>query len=211
MGDRCWMEVTVPREDQHDKVEALELFEQEHQGTFSAGEVNYGGDKELRALVAAGIEFYGYHGAGDNYPEEVFASDPSEEHGWVAAQGDGEEPRVRIRADGFDQGDLDTAKRYLDRLAHLKSLESDTGGDGSRDPGYDQDDPRGDRDEDEEAEGEIKEKLTISYGSTVVHHTYAANDEPGPIERLQGPGPHLVMSGDFLEWLNKGKGGPDGA
>lgn len=81
MSDRCYVSITFAARD----AEAVEneMGPSEPDVTSDGGifhdvgfaGVNYGGDGELRNLTAAGVPFYGRHGAGDEYGACAVAGD----------------------------------------------------------------------------------------------------------------------------------------
>lgn len=77
MGDRCYVEVTLRKED---KDGFIAIFgDPEDEGdtgefvvTLGFPEVNYGGGSELEEAREAGIQFYGWHSAGSSYDAAKF-------------------------------------------------------------------------------------------------------------------------------------------
>ena len=93
MGDRCDMEITicsVPK----DKMEEFKRYFEGHfhcldchhsesvagAREYSIEGINYGGYDQLRHLASLGVEFYGWHGAGCEYPAFMFATMDLEVH-----------------------------------------------------------------------------------------------------------------------------------
>ena len=79
MGDRCYLSVTV-RKDELTKFQELlphtpsEEEEEELTVTLTYEDANYGYGDELTQAAAAGCEFYGYHGSGSSYDAAEFHS-----------------------------------------------------------------------------------------------------------------------------------------
>jgi hypothetical protein len=80
MGDRCWVEVTV-RKDNAERF--LEIVRYDPESTLEGElavemtfqEVNYGMGQELDRAASEGLEFYGQHTAGDSYGCSEFYTD----------------------------------------------------------------------------------------------------------------------------------------
>ena len=85
MGDRCYMWVTVSK-DQHSKfIEHLayrpsDVSETDHVVEMTFEEANYGYGDELRQAAEAGCEFYGYHGTGSSYDAADFHTHDGDVH-----------------------------------------------------------------------------------------------------------------------------------
>ncbi len=79
MGDRCYLEVTVHREDVAKFCAATRgafgIDEFSEDGLAEVGEANYGLNVELEAAAAAGARFYGWHSDGAGYSGLEFCSE----------------------------------------------------------------------------------------------------------------------------------------
>lgn len=79
MGDRCYMYMTVRRDQTKDAkwVEGLESWGMGLQdgGEIQDDQADCGCFEERQALSLRGLVFHGYHTEGDNYPAAYFCSD----------------------------------------------------------------------------------------------------------------------------------------
>lgn len=97
MGDRCYLEVCMRRED-YEKFMAALRYDPDHESEEDDAhsirlvfqDANYGMTFELDAAAAAGCLFYGFNTSGDNYgPRDFYSKDNECCHIATAANGDG--------------------------------------------------------------------------------------------------------------------------
>lgn len=85
MGDRCWVEVTVRKDQEQQFLKRVgcdwdERAEDEHTVTLTFPDANYGLGQPLEQASVAGIEFYGHHTRGDSYGASDFFSNGKIDH-----------------------------------------------------------------------------------------------------------------------------------
>jgi hypothetical protein len=115
MGDRCWVDVTLRREDADKFLDAVMHAPdgRDEDGptvTLSFPEANYGMGQPLEVAAAAKIEFYGSHTRGDSYgPNEFYSKGDGQVH-YLPTDGDG---------DGY----VITGRTSSERFASLRILD----------------------------------------------------------------------------------------
>jgi len=121
MGDRTWVEIKVPIQDLKKFLEITGLegdcveTHDRHAYIF-VEDANYALENELELASQAGCVFIGSHGAGDDYPQCVFACLGAGEY--VTAISFDSYPIVRVCEDGnFFPHDLSCASNYW-RIYH---------------------------------------------------------------------------------------------
>ena len=126
MGDRGWMQVTFRTEDKEKIYEAFGPGEWEEDDVLNSGdgtirqtwaEMNYGGYDERLELATAGVLFFGWHSAGDNYDSYRFAAHDGEMNEWQTTQ----EGKLVVCAEGGV--DLEEAQEVLAYIEFEKEAE----------------------------------------------------------------------------------------
>jgi len=95
MGDRCWVDVTVRKEDEE---RFLDLVMHAPEGrdedgmtvSLSFPEANYGMGQPLDVAATARIQFYGSHTRGDSYGPNEFYSNGDGQVNYIPTDGDGD-------------------------------------------------------------------------------------------------------------------------
>jgi hypothetical protein len=126
MGDRCVVSLTC-REQDVAKFEALGFerdewsYDKDGLGVYMIGEeMNYAATTELETLAQEGVPFYGSHGAGGEYTENIFAA-ANGESVWVEHLN--YLPAVAVNRDGtIDPSYLEYAHIYFRLEAAAKAL-----------------------------------------------------------------------------------------
>lgn len=115
MGDRCWLEVTVRKEQAERFLRCVSThYEVEREDgvsiTFSFPEANYGMGSELEQASVAGCQFYGEHARGSAYGAYEFYSSGHNEVEYLSKGEDNE-------------GHVVCGSTPEERLGHLRRLE----------------------------------------------------------------------------------------
>jgi len=131
MGDRCYVRITVEKA----RMEEFETLmfgylgggpvpeeEDDLTATYDLHEVNYAAYDTREQAAKAGILFYGYNGAGSEYPSAEFCSSDGESMEWTTA---GPHDRYVLYAD--DDGNVsdeaqEDLKRYIAAYRRTKSM-----------------------------------------------------------------------------------------
>ena len=119
MGDRCYLEITYRKEDENHFVELwgepwyqMVMAEGETWQTVSMEEANYGLLTDRQQLAHQGMCFLGWHAAGGDYGEAVFASFGGKH---ADVPGHEFEPHVPLKENGqIHERMLREARLYLD-------------------------------------------------------------------------------------------------
>jgi hypothetical protein len=115
MGDRCWLSVTVRKDEEERFLDMIaadydERYEDERTVTLEFHQANYGLGQPLDNAAGANIEFYGEHGRGDQYGASRFHSN-GEGVAYLAVGEDG---------DGYAVSGSTTTERW----ASLRAIEA---------------------------------------------------------------------------------------
>ena len=126
MGDRCYISLSCKRSDFAKHFEPLGfVIDERADGGGSVVEVydeeaNYGHYEELNDLENKGVVFFGEHGSGGCYTEQVFACDGTSVNWCPSVDRD---PVARISEEGRPCADsMQRAKDYLKSLKAARDI-----------------------------------------------------------------------------------------